>query len=799
MAEYIKGGFTPQRACGVIKVYRYSEDAHPPGRLLIAGLLLLACLLLAATPPPPATPVKITRTTRSDPAKNLSAWPSFSGDGNTLAFSSLDTLTPEDTNAFSDIYIYDHSTGNLKIASLTSEGAPANGASYRPVLSASSRYIAFTSLATNLDANDTNGLPDIYFRDLATGKTLRLSSPLDGSPASGWSDQAAMSSDARYVLFISSATNLIPGDSKLARRAFIYDTQENQLRPITGAKGETSLAAISGDGRYIALAVTGGETPGIYLHDQVSDSTKLLDININTRNWRQLISQLEISADGSRIAILVNDKRSATLYFYLRQQDQATKIADIEPRSASNPDSDLLSLPADGRSLIYISGKAILQYDHETGITRDIARFPNSTPNPPQPEQVAISADGQALAFQLKAGASTDIYTLKVGENWQRTTFISGYLHNELGAPISGVEISDGAGHTARTDAEGNFRFEKVTPGAYTISPVREGVGFSPDNRPVSATLAGISGLGFVVIPDSIVGEGRKDIGMPYSLNRGCESPFQECGGPFHGFYSGDCTDLVIDAYTEGVKFDIQLALDRDFLSNPRHYYRWRDARNAHDMWRYYAYTGQVITADQPYLPGDIVFFDWELDGVVDHVALISEVNNRGRPRKILDATGITADNPSGLAAELDWRPYHASRTPGHARWTGMRSSQNRASDREIPILLVALDSSKVALQLSDTRGRSISSRDLGIPGGSYLSTGIGKVISIDQPLMTSEWYFLELSGANGTPYQLGIQIVDSGVVVKHQVIQGTLSSNQSILIPIQLKRNGDQFELKLP
>ena len=74
-----------------------------------------------------------------------------------------------------------------------------------------------------------------------------------------------------------------------------------------------------------------------------------------------------------------------------------------------------------------------------------------------------------------------------------------------------------------RTDAQGNFRFEKISPGAYTINPIREGVTFSPTNRPVSATLAGISGLAFIANPDNIVVEARKDIGMPYSLNRGCE------------------------------------------------------------------------------------------------------------------------------------------------------------------------------------------------------------------------------------------------------------------------------------
>jgi Tol biopolymer transport system component/cell wall-associated NlpC family hydrolase len=753
----------------------------------------------ADTPPPPASPVKITRTVSPDPAKNVSGWPSISADGSFIAFSSADNLTSDDTNAISDIYIYHNKSKSLELASLSSDGGMANGASYRPAIAASGRFIAFTSLSTNLDIKDSNGLPDIFLRDRTTGNTIRVSSPSDGSPANGWSDQASLSADGRYVLFISSATNLAAGVSIPARRFYLYDTRSKQLRLIPDSHGDASLASLSADGRYIVFAGTLADKPGLFIHDQISGSTQALPLKINSKDWSQLISQVEISADGSQVAILVNDKRSAAIVLYDRQLDQTTKIADIEPLPGTNTDPDIVAISADGRSLVYITGPTLMLYDQGSKKTRDIARFTNSTAGLGTPAQLALSPDGGVLAFQLKARNSSEIYSLDIAGPQGQTTFISGWLTNELGTPISGVEISAGAGHTTRTDAQGNFRFEKVVPGSYTINPVREGVTFSPTNRPVSATLAGISGLAFVASPDNIIAEARKDIGMPYSLNRGCESPFQECGGPFHGFYRGDCTDLVIDAYAAGVGFDISLALDQDFMSNPRHYYRWRDARNAHDMWRYYSYTNQILAADQPYLPGDIVFFDWEMDGEVDHVALVSVVNNKDRPRRILDATGVTADNPSGLAIEMDWRPYHAARTPGHARWTGLRGSQSNLSNKKIPVLLVALDSPDISLRLSDTRDRSISSTNLDIPGGSYLSTGIGKVISVDQPLMTSEWYFIELSSPVDSTYQLGIQLVTAGIVSDHYPQEGSISAGKPILIPVRLELIGDQIELKLP
>jgi Tol biopolymer transport system component/uncharacterized protein YijF (DUF1287 family) len=774
-----------------------------PG-LLLAILVIFGSLLpgrvQASEPQPQLNPIKISLAADGSAADGASGWPALSADGGSIVFSSqAGNLLPGDVNAASDVFLYNTKKRTVELASLSSQGAPANAASYQPAIATNGRFIAFTSLATNLDESDTNGLPDIYFRDLNTGATIRVSRPPDGSPANGWSDQAALSTDGRFVIFISTATNLVTGSSKPARHVYLYDTQNRLLQAISGLSGDISLATISADGRYIVFLSDTDHSSKLFLYDRLTGSTNPLELDIQTPRWQQLLSQLAISADGSQIALLVNGSDSAALYLYHRQSDRLVKVTSLEPISNSAANRITLALPADGRSLVYTNGKSLLLYDLESAKSRELVRFASTVDSSAVLQQVAVSADGQVLAFQAKTGAASDIYSLDLKSTTQRRTFISGWIQNELGVPIPGVEVSDNAGHTTRTDADGNFRFEKVYPGSFTISPVRDGVTFSPSNRPVTATQAGVSGLSFFADPERIIAEARKDIGMPYSLNRGCESPFQECGGPFHGFYRGDCTDVIIDAYTEGIGFDIQLALDHDFLANPRHYYRWRDARSAQDMWRYYFYTGQVLSPNEAYLPGDIVFFDWEMDGVVDHVALVSEVNNQGKPRRLVDATGITADNPSGLAAEIEWRPYQASRTTGHSRWTGARTSKNKPLDNKIPILIVALDSPHVKLRISDRNGRSISASSLGIPGGSYLTSGIGKVISIDQPLMTSEWYFIELSSPVAASYQLGIQLVENGVVSDHFPREGEIAAGETVLIPVQLKRIENQISLNIP
>ena len=625
-----------------------------PVYLLITTVIIFSSLFpgnaRAADPPPQVRSIKISRAANGSLADGVSGWPALSADGSFIAFSSqAGNLLPDDVNAASDIFLYNRKKRIVELVSLTSQGTPANAASYHPAIAANGRFIVFTSLSTNLDGSDTNGLPDIYLRDVNTGATIRVSRSPDGSPANGWSDQASLSADGRYVLFISTATNLVKGSSKAARRVYLYDTQERLLKAVSSSPGDSSLASISADGRYIVYLSEADNSSRLFYYDRLTDSAHPLDLEIPITHWQQLISQLAISADGSRIALLINGSDAGIIYLYNRPVDQLVEITSFEPVESSAADRIALALTADGRSLVFTTAKSLLLHDLESAKSRELIRFADKAVS----QQVAVSGDGQFIAFQATTGGATDVYSLDLGSSSMPRTFISGWIQNELGAPISGVEVSDNAGHTTRTDTQGNFRFEKVVPGSFTISPIREGVTFSPSNRPVAATLAGVAGLSFTVHPESIVVEARKDIGMPYSLNRGCSSPFQECGGPFHGFYRGDCTDVIIDAYASGVGFDIQLALDRDFLTNPRHYYRWRDARSAQDMWRYYFYTNQLIPSSEVYLPGDIVFFDWETDGVVDHVALVSEVNDQGKPRRLIDATGTTADNPSGLAVEI--------------------------------------------------------------------------------------------------------------------------------------------------
>lgn len=98
--------------------------------------------------------------------------------------------------------------GGLERVSVSSAGVQANGRSEAPSISSDGRYVAFLSAATNLVAGDLNGVQDIFVHDRDTDSTERVSVASDGTEANAESLQVAISADGRYVAFMSKASNL---------------------------------------------------------------------------------------------------------------------------------------------------------------------------------------------------------------------------------------------------------------------------------------------------------------------------------------------------------------------------------------------------------------------------------------------------------------------------------------------------------------------------------------------------------------------------------------------------------------
>ncbi len=146
----------------------------------------------------------------------------ISADGRWVAFlSDVNGLSADDADGTADVFLRDMQTGVTTLVSRASgsAGAGANAVSVSVSMSRDGRRVAFTSLATNLSADDGDPYFDVFVRDVAEGTTTLVSRAAGpaGAGALGQSSRPALSADGRHVVFESGADNL----SALDENAFI--------------------------------------------------------------------------------------------------------------------------------------------------------------------------------------------------------------------------------------------------------------------------------------------------------------------------------------------------------------------------------------------------------------------------------------------------------------------------------------------------------------------------------------------------------------------------------------------------
>jgi hypothetical protein len=144
--------------------------------------------------------------------------PSLSAIGRWIAYQ-----TTSEGYIASDVFVKDLQTGQEELVSVNLAGTAAgNGMSSSPAMSSDGRFVAFVSKASDLAANDSNGVSDVFLRDRMLGKTRLLSLNATGTrSANGASGRPVMSADGRTVVFQSLATDIAEGDYNGFRDVFV--------------------------------------------------------------------------------------------------------------------------------------------------------------------------------------------------------------------------------------------------------------------------------------------------------------------------------------------------------------------------------------------------------------------------------------------------------------------------------------------------------------------------------------------------------------------------------------------------
>jgi Tol biopolymer transport system component len=234
-----------------------------PRTRALAPVALAAAAALLALPAWAGAAAKTRRASVSSAGASgnlTSADPGISVGGRYVVYvSSASNLVPGDTNGVADIFVRDMKTGKTRRVSIRSGGGQSDGASTLPSISGGGRYVAFQSDATNLVPGDSNGFTDVFVRDTKTGKTRRVSVRTGGGQSNEDSGTATISADGRFVVFGSRATNLVNGDTNGFDDIFVRDrktgTTSRVNRSSAGgqANGPAHDPAISATGRYVVF------------------------------------------------------------------------------------------------------------------------------------------------------------------------------------------------------------------------------------------------------------------------------------------------------------------------------------------------------------------------------------------------------------------------------------------------------------------------------------------------------------------------------------------------------------------
>jgi Tol biopolymer transport system component len=181
---------------------------------------------------------------------------SVSDDGQLVAFtSSASNLVPDDDNGEPDIFVRDRVAATTQLVSVSIGGGPGDVRSVDPMISGNGRAVLFTGVATDLVPNDTNGMTDVFVRDLLTGGTQRVSVTAAGGQGNGGSTiHATISADGRFAAFVSEASNLVVDDTNDEPDAFVHDC-EMVYRAVSGAVTFAGLDASAPPPDQVTLRV----------------------------------------------------------------------------------------------------------------------------------------------------------------------------------------------------------------------------------------------------------------------------------------------------------------------------------------------------------------------------------------------------------------------------------------------------------------------------------------------------------------------------------------------------------------
>ena len=329
-----------------------------------------------------------------------SMWSSISADGRYVAFgSSSDNLVEGDTNGVIDIFVRDLQQGTTERVSVDSSEDQQNDlpqsdgeTSCGLDISANGRSVAFSSSASNLVPDDTNGACDVFVRDLQAGTTERVSLDDSGRQTNNDNWSPSISGDGRYVAFHSGPDDLVGAGIGERYDVYVRDLQEGTTerasvdssgKPISG---HSEVASMSADGRRVAFYSDGidiipndnnrANSTDIVVRNLRAGTTTIASVATSGRQANSLSRDPFISADGRYVVfssqadnLVAGDTNGDTDVFVRDLRAKTTKLVSVASSGKqANSYSSYPSISANGRYVAFDSTASNLVPDSDGGM-----------------------------------------------------------------------------------------------------------------------------------------------------------------------------------------------------------------------------------------------------------------------------------------------------------------------------------------------------------------------------------------------------------------------------------------------
>jgi archaellum component FlaF (FlaF/FlaG flagellin family) len=421
----------------------------------VGSFVLAVSLTGTAGAVPTATTERVSVGTLGEQGNMMSgrfAGPAINADGSVVAFDSeASTLVPNDTNGEVDVFVRDRTTGTLERVSIRSNGTQGNDVSTRPTLSANGNMVAFDSSASNLVSGDTNQQLDVFVHKRSTHQTQRISVSSDEVQGTGSSNSPSFG--GHFVSFISSSPNLVPNDTNGVEDVFVRDLQAGTTERVsvssTGEQGNSSstFASISAGGRYVVFSsfasnlVTGDTNDQFdsFIHDRQTGVTERVSVSSDEVQGNFQSVAPTVSKNGRFVAFysdatnLVPGDTNDRTDIFVRDRTQGTTerdsvSSDEQQADGSSPEPGVRGFNAsgpditpDGRYVAFFSSATNLVpgdtntcptffsetgtcpdafvRDRVAGTTTRVSLFPDGSQSNERNSDPVISDDGLVIAF----------------------------------------------------------------------------------------------------------------------------------------------------------------------------------------------------------------------------------------------------------------------------------------------------------------------------------------------------------------------------------------------------------------